>query len=210
VHEALHEGALEMRRRLGTAAFERSSFATEFARVPAVERDTWLDVVLGTSEIPPDSVQLPSGCVPYLPCAATTVWEAMLQAEVCESDLVVDLGAGIGRTATFIHLLTGARVVGIELQHHLAAAFRRLRDDLALERVAVVEGDAADLVADYPASVYFLYCPFGGERLARTLHHLDRHRRTRTIRVCCINLPLPPSFLKPVPGTDADLVIYHS
>jgi len=40
-------------------------------------------------------------------------------------------------------------------------------------------------------SVFFLYRPFGGERLARVLGDLEHIARTRELRVCCIDLPLP-------------------
>lgn len=67
--------------------------------------------------------------------------------------------------------------------------FERSMDDA---RISHVEGDAAKLAGYIPiGSVFFLYCPFGGERLARVLGNLVHVARTRELRVCCIDLPCP-------------------
>ena len=60
-------------------------------------------------------------------------------------------------------------------------------------------------------SVFFLYCPFAGERLARVLGNLEDIARTRELRVCCIDLPLPPcSWLTLDPPLAGDLAVYRS
>ena len=60
-------------------------------------------------------------------------------------------------------------------------------------------------------SVFFLYCPFSGARLAEVLAALELLARTRPIRVCCVDLPLPPcAWLTPAAPPDGDLVIYRS
>jgi hypothetical protein len=57
----------------------------------------------------------------------------------------------------------------------------------------LIEGDAAELTSRmHVGSVFFLYCPFSGERLERVLTDLEAIARTREIRVCCVDLPLPP------------------
>jgi hypothetical protein len=75
-----------------------------------------------------------------------------------------------------------------------AGGRRDLTARLLLSRISSLEGDAAKLAGYIPiGSVFFLYCPFGGERLARVLGDLEHIARTRELRVCCIDLPLPPS-----------------
>src|SRR6185295_346557 len=60
-------------------------------------------------------------------------------------------------------------------------------------------------------SVFFLYCPFSGMRLAQLLANLERVAGARDIRVACLDLPLPLcSWLEPVPARWPDLVLYRS
>src|SRR5512143_21677 len=114
-------------------------------------------------------------------------------AHVQPSNVFVDIGSGLGRTAAFVHLLTGAGVIGIEIQSDLVRAARDLATRLGVRRVSCVEGDAATLTGFIAVgSVFFLYCPFSGERLLKVLADLESIARTRVIRVCCLDLPLPP------------------
>ena len=60
-------------------------------------------------------------------------------------------------------------------------------------------------------SVFFLYCPFSGDRLTKVLAGLESIARTRVIRVCCVDLPLPSCpWLAPEPQRWRDLAIYRS
>jgi hypothetical protein len=78
--------------------------------------------------------------------------------------------------------------------------------------VSVIEGDAATLAGRVTtASVFFLYCPFSGARLARVLDDLEPIARTRPLRLCCLNLPLPPrAWLIREPNGSDDLVVYST
>ena len=53
-------------------------------------------------------------------------------------------GAGLGKAAMAVHLLTGARARGIELQPELVAAARAQARELGLDGVSFVETDALD------------------------------------------------------------------
>jgi hypothetical protein len=124
----------------------------------------------------------------------------------------VDVGSGLGRAGAFVHLLTGARVVGIEVQSGLVHAARDLTARLALSCVSYVEGDAATRTGVIAiGSVFFFYCPFSGDRLVKVLGDLEVLAHTRLIRVCCLDLPLPPcpwlTLESPLGG---DLAIYRS
>ena len=167
-------------------------FRAALLRVPAEERDAWLDSVLGLGDLPADGPALPRGCVPYLPSAVGTLLHVVERAPVRASDVFVDIGAGLGRAVVLVHLLTGAAAVGLEIQPELVRAARDLMKRLQLSRVSCIEGDGAKLagVGDV-GSVFFLYCPFSGDRLAQALADLERVARTRTIRVCAVDLPLP-------------------
>jgi len=59
--------------------------------------------------------------------------------------------------------------------------------------------------------VFFLYCPFSGARLERVLDDLESIARTREIRVCCVDLPLPPrAWLALAAPPSGDLAVYRS
>jgi len=165
---------------------------TPLAEIPPAEREAWLDAFwdLDIDALPAEDPALPRGCVPYLPCSVATVLDAVEQAAVTSDDVFVDVGSGAGRAALLVHLKTGAACVGLEIQPGLARAAQGRADWLGLERLRFVVGDAADTVRFMTAgTVFFLYCPFGGERLERFLDGLEDLARARPIRVCCIDMP---------------------
>lgn len=190
-----------------------AAFRAALLEVPPVDRDAWLDLVLALDEIPDDGPALPRGCVPYLPCAVEALLRLVDAAEVGASDVFVDVGAGVGRAAAFVHLVTGAAAIGIEIQPALVDHSRRLEARLGEVRVAPVEGDATALTGFIMiGSVFFLYCPFGGARLERVLDDLEEIARTRTIRVCSVDLPLPsrPWLRRLSSGGARELDVYRS
>lgn len=209
--EAGHrESAARVRSLIERGLCEPALFRAELTRIPPSARDAWVDRVLGLGAPPEDGPQLPVGCVPYLPCSVDALLRLAEQAPVRASDLFVDIGAGVGRAAAVVHLLTGARAVGVEVQPALVSAARELAAGLRLSGLSFVEGDAAQLGDAWAAgSVFLLYCPFSGDRLARLLAALEPVARTRPIRVCCIDLPLPPcAWLEQTPPTSLDLAVY--
>ncbi|HET8934543.1 MAG TPA: class I SAM-dependent methyltransferase [Polyangiales bacterium] len=180
--------------------------------VPASARDAWLDLVLGLDDLPADGPELPRGCVPYLPCPVDVLLRVIDHAGVEASDVFVDIGSGLGRATTLVHLLTGAGAIGLEIQSALAATAREVAARLSLERVPCIQGDAAALTGLVTVgTVFFLYCPFGGQHLQQVLDQLESIARTRMLRVCCVDLPLPAcEWLKPDHALFTDLAIYRS
>jgi SAM-dependent methyltransferase len=189
-----------------------AAFRAAVLRVAPAERDAWLDRVLGLRELPEDGPDLPRHCVPYIPCAVDALLRVVDRAEVGASDVFVDIGCGIGRAAAFVCLLTGARVLGIEVQSGLVRAARALAARLALPGISYLEGDAATLTAAAAAgTVFFLYCPFSGQRLASVLAALEVVARAGPIRVACVDLPLPPCpWLALASPVDGGLAVYRS
>ena len=183
------------------------------AKVPPRDRDAWLDAVLDLDALPDDDRSaLPRDCVPYLPCPVDALLRMVDHAGIRSSDVFVDVGSGLGRAAALVHLLTGAAAIGLEIQPSLVLASRALATRLNLSRLSFIEGDAASL-AGYIVigSVFFLNCPFSGERLKRVLAALEPIARTRQLRLCCIHLPLPPSpWLTLASRPSGDLAIYRS
>lgn len=206
------KSAEQVRRSIERGLHDAVSFRAALLGVPSNARDAWLDLVLGLGEPPADGPELPRGCVPYLPCSVDALLRVIDQAGVHAGDVFVDIGSGLGRAAMFVHLLTGAGAIGVEIQPALALAARDLASRLDLSRVPCIEGDAAKLTGRIAVgTVFFLYCPFGGRHLHDVLDHLESIARTRMLRVCCVDLPLPArDWLTPEPGPFEDLVVYRS
>jgi SAM-dependent methyltransferase len=172
-----------------------------------------VDSVFGLGELPGDDPDLPKGCVPYVPCSVDALLRVVERTPVRSSDVFVDVGSGAGRASALVHLLTGARVVGLEIQAELVLAARALMRRLAITRVSCTEGDAAQLIETVDlGSIFFLYCPFSGDRLTKVLASLELIARTRVIHVCFVDLPIPPCpWLVLQDATPpGDLAIYRS
>lgn len=212
VDDAHRESAERVRLLLSSAQVPPAAFRAALTGVPPVERDAWLDLVFGLDALPDDSPELPRGCVPYLPCSVDALLRMVELAEVKAADVFVDVGAGVGRAASLVHLLTGAAAIGLEIQPGLVRASRDLMARLNLRRFFPIEGDATRLTSFLAiGSVFFLYCPFGGERLEQVLDGLEAIARTRPIRICCVDLPLPPrSWLTLTSPPDCDLAVHRS
>jgi SAM-dependent methyltransferase len=212
VDERDRESAERVRSLLERGRLSPSMFRGAILSVPRTARDPWLDLAFGLGELPDDGPELPRDCVPYLPCAVDALLRTVEQARVGPSDVFVDVGSGVGRAAVLVHLLSGAGTIGLEIQPALVLAARDLARRLSVSRVSTVEGDAANLAGYITiGSVFFLYFPFSGDRLARVLAGLELVARTRAIRVCCVDLPLPPRrWLTLEPQLSGDLAIYRS
>lgn len=205
--ESVARGRALLRERRGPDAFRRALLG-----VNSGQRDAWVDAVLEVEPPPDDGPELPRGCVPYLPCSVEVLLRMVEVAPVRGSDVLVDVGAGVGRAAVLGHLLSGAVTIGLEIQPALVRSARALATRLGLSEVSFLEGDAAALAPEQSSgSVFFLYCPFSGERLSRLLDGLEPLAATRALRVCCVDLPLPErSWLAPGATSSSDLTVFRS
>jgi hypothetical protein len=213
VHDTLGESsAIPMRSRLLRGEASARAFRAALMRVPAEERDAWVDRVLGIEGLAEDGPDLPRGCAPYLHCAVDSLLRVVDHANVVSSDVVVDVGSGVGRAMTIIHLLTGAGVIGVEIQPGLVRKARGLAASLNLSRAPVINGDAAQLTGFLTIGTVFLfYCPFSGERLEKVLSDLEAIARTRPIRIACVDLVLPPrSWLSAAALPASNVIVYRS
>ena len=170
-----------------------ASFRARLLAVDPRSRDGWVDEVLGLGDLPDDGRDLPRGCVPYLPSPVDAILRVVEGAAITPADVFVDVGSGLGRATMLVHLLTGAAAVGLEVQAALAAQAWRNARALRLERrVWTLHGDAVDLARRMAfGSVFFFYCPFGGERLMRVLEDLRPLAQVRPLRLCFIEMPPP-------------------
>ncbi len=205
------ETAERMRALLERGDAGAASFRAALLDVALLDRDEWVDVAFALGPLPDDGPELPRGCVPYLQCRVDSLLRAIDLTPIDASDLLVDVGSGAGRAAALIRLLTGASVVGVEVQRALVGPARDLVARLRLDRVSFVAAEVPPLPEPARAgSVFLLNCPFSGERLVRLLAELEPVARVRPIRICCVDLPLPPcSWLVPVAAA-GDVEIHRS
>jgi len=211
--EARHlTSAEEARRSIERGLHDPETFRAALLGMPVGDRDAWVDLVLGIDDLPGDGPALPAGGVPYLPCSIDVLLRVVDETPIRPTDVFVDVGAGPGRAIALVHLLTGARAVGIEVQPQLVRAARGLAAGLGLSRVRCIEGDAAAVAGVLvEGSVFFFFCPFSGARLAKVLDDLEPIARTRQLRICCVDLSLPPRpWLTREAGPDGALEIYRS
>jgi len=212
VERAALDSAERFRSLLLGAPVSFTAFRAELERIRPVERDAWLDRVLGLDAIPDDGPALPRGCVPYLPCSVDALLRLIDTAKIDASDVFVDIGSGVGRAAALVQLCTGASVIGLEIQPEFVRAARELASRLSLLRFSTLEGDAVALAGHATTgTVFFLYCPFSGERLDRVLDVLEPLARARRMRVGSVDLPIPPrAWLRPVSEPSQGLVVCES
>lgn len=212
----MNEEWLQSAARIRAAIVARScssdDFRAAFLDVPFLDRDAWVDAVFGLDELLPDGAELPKGCVPYLPSAVEALHCLADNIPMQSGDVWVDVGSGVGRAAVFLHLLTGVRVVGIEVQSTHVRAAEALVERLGLSDVSFVPGDVLELQDELVrGTVFFLYCPFSGERLFKCLAILEKLAQKRTIWICTLDLPLPECGWFAAVGDDRmDLRIYRS
>jgi precorrin-6B methylase 2 len=200
-----------VRAALASRQMSPAGFRAALENVPRAQRDAWVNRIFGLGELPEDSRELPRGCVPYLPCAVDTILRMIDLADIGCDDVFVDIGSGLGRTTALTHLLTGASAIGVEIQSELVRGSRELAARLNAARVSTIEGDAISLTHSIAlGSVFFLYCPFGADRAHQVLDAIGEMARTRIVRVCSVDLPLPArAWLEPVSISD-DLAVYRS
>lgn len=211
--ELAHRSSAERARlALERGEHDPARFRASLLGVAPRSRDAWFDLVLGLEEHYDDGGELPRGCVPYIPCAVDTVVQAVDEAEISAADVFVDVGSGVGRVVTLVHLLSGATAVGLEIQSPLVRAARDLASKLRLSRVSYAHGDASQLLGSVPTtSVLFLYCPFSGERLTRLVDEVvEPLARARCLRICTVDLELPArAWISRVPSSSSACALYR-
>ncbi len=191
---ALEQRARAARERIAGGALRGDALFALLEQVPAADRDPFVDAMLGIEDPPPD-VALPRGAVPYLPCGVAQILAMVRAVPLREHDVLVDLGAGLGRVLFLAHLLSGARGHGIEVQAHLVERARACASGLGLTSVSFEHANALD--AELEGSVFFLYAPFNGVMLERVVQRLDALASTRPIVVCTVDVELdPPSLVR--------------
>jgi hypothetical protein len=119
----------------------------------------------------------------YQPTPARHIFRLIQLAALTETDVLVDLGSGLGHVPLLVSICTRARSIGIELETAYVERAQQCAQALNLNRVSFIQQDAraADLSS---GTVFYLYTPFTGSILSYTLNRLRCEAATRPIRIC--------------------------
>lgn len=119
----------------------------------------------------------------YQPTPARIVLEMAERVDFQPDDIFYDIGSGLGQVAILVHLLTGIRTRGVEIEPAYTEYARRSASRLNLSPVQFIGGDAR--TADFgEGRIFFLYTPFTGSVLEQVLDRLRQVSTQRKIRLC--------------------------
>jgi hypothetical protein len=145
--------------------------------------DELVSGVLQLEEPNAGPVNRDSEIVFYQPTPARHIFRLIEQAALTATDVLVDLGSGLGHVSLLVSICTDACSIGIELESSYVERARQCAQKLNLDRVRFIQQDAraADLSS---GTVFYLYTPFTGSMMSRVLNLLRHEAATRRIRIC--------------------------
>jgi hypothetical protein len=189
--EAANErAASRLRTRIAAGRYTSQGLARAFARCAGERRgrleydalDSLLASLLDAGSLPDEEATREPEMVAYQPTPGRVILELLERAQLGASDVLVDVGSGLGWVAITAALLSDARAIGIELEPTFVAYARACARMLNLSRAVFVAADARVASLD-TGTVYFLYTPFRGQMLRDVLGRLEAQAHTRPIRV---------------------------
>lgn len=145
--------------------------AERHAHVVEEPLDAFVDGMLGLPRVAETGIAPGDELIHYEPAPASVVLDLVDHGGLGAGDVVCDVGSGIGRIPLLLHLLTGTKTMGLELDSGLAAIGERAARGLELGGVELRTGDAR--TADFAgADVFVLVTPFKGRVLEDVLGRL--------------------------------------
>jgi len=145
--------------------------------------DALVDGVLNLNEIPAPTQAPEREMIHLEPTPARVVLEVVDRVAWQGEDVFYDIGSGLGQVPLLVHLLTGVRAVGVEIEPAYCRVARGCAERLGLMDLSFVQADAR--AADYAAgTVFYLFTPFVGEMLQAVLDRLHAQTAGRAVTVC--------------------------
>jgi hypothetical protein len=176
--------------------------------------DTLISGILPLQEPTDDVAALEPEMVFYQPTPARQIFHFLRRAALDETDILIDLGAGLGHVALLAAICSEARCIGIERDAAYVASAIRCAAELGLERASFLSCDVRD--ADFSqGTVFYLYTPFTGALLAEVLAKLKHEATRRAIRIGtlgpCTAIIAREGWLKAAQKPSSDNVgMFHS
>lgn len=145
--------------------------------------DALVNGILLEESAPENVGRLEPEMIFYQPTPARIVLEMVERVDFRPDDIFYDIGSGLGQVAILVHLLTGIRTRGVEIEPAYTEYAQRCAQRLHLAPVQFINGDArtADLGK---GRIFFLYTPFTGGMLEQVLERLGQVSTRRAIRLC--------------------------
>jgi hypothetical protein len=187
VHRALGAASRKahaaIRGEIASGALRGAELRRKLEAAPLLERDHFVEEVLGIAYPPLEETKVAPEVVGYAPSGYDEIVHALDVTQLGSGDRFLDIGSGTGKAVLLAALLTGASSAGIEREatlHDLAVAGAR---DLSLERPRFICGDAREAALD-DTDVFFMYLPFTGGVLDAVMSRLSEvvARRPREAR----------------------------
>ena len=177
------------------------------APCPGLGFDLRDEIVSGVLQLrEPEETELPRSAemVPYQPTPVRHILELIATSNLSRTDVLVDLGSGLGHVPLLVSILTGRRTLGVEFQPAYVASAEECAGRLKLHATRFVAEDArvADLAR---GTVFYLFSPFTGVILTEVLDRLRIESTDRQIRICslgpCTRVLADQAWLKPTSQT---------
>ena len=158
------------------------------SRLPGLAYDYLDELISGILQLrEPNNTMVHPGPerVFYQPTPVRHILHLIEMSALSETDVLVDLGSGLGHVPILASILTGASSIGIEVDAAYVATARECAHSLGLNQVTFVQQDAmeADLST---GTVFYMYTPFTGAPLRTVLSRLRKENSSRTICVCTL------------------------
>lgn len=144
--------------------------------------DIFINGLFGIDTEPEETRPLRPGMIGYQATPARFIFELVERLPLEPADVFYDLGAGVGRVALLVGLLTPAEVRGIEYDPGHCAYAQQCAQHLPVPRVRFINADAQE--ADFSdGTIFFMYTPFRGDLLHKVLSRLKHevYRRPMTL-----------------------------
>lgn len=168
--------------------YARSSAETTdgFGPVDDLGYDYLDELISGVFQIDePDAepAQLGPEMVPYQPTPARHIFSMIRLTALNASDVVVDIGCGLGHVSLLVSICTPAQSVGIELEASYVERARQCAQRLNLKNALFLHQDARTSNLSV-GTVFYLHTPFTGSILGSVLERLRCEATLRSIRIC--------------------------
>jgi protein-L-isoaspartate O-methyltransferase len=196
----------QLRARIASGELTRARLREVLDAAPRLERDHFVEEMLGIAYPPLDEGAPGTDLMSYAPSGYDEIVHAFEQSRLAAGDRLLDLGAGLGKVVMLAQLLTGAASVGIEYDTQLCDLGNEACRELGLQGERLRAQDAREL-GSFDADVVFMYLPFSGEVLASVMARLLADVRPRYLCTGALDLSRYPE-LSPVGPPQSWLNVY--
>lgn len=188
-----------------------AGFQAVLGRVPPYEWDAFTERLLGINEVPHATQSRTTDMIKYQATPLVSILE--LISSLRSTDVLVDLGAGLGKVPMLVAWLAGVRARGVEFEPAYVAHARARAQALGIEGVSFAAEDARE--ADYREGTFFyFFYPFDGEVMSEVLARIRTQTEGRAIRLGALHRAVArfdeEAWLEREASLPSGLVIYRT